>query len=262
MSLRNRPIVVGIVNVTPDSFFDGGRYGDGVAHAEALLAAGADWIDVGGESTRPGAATVDAETEWERVRGVVEALSSSVPVSIDTSKATVAARALAAGAQIINDVSGLADPSMPEVIADAEATVVMHMRGTPKTMSHHTQYEDLVCDVANWLKERAHLARSKTVWIDPGIGFAKTAEQSLRLLQHTDRLVATGLPVLIGASRKSFIGHALDIDDPNARLGGSLAAVASSWAKGAQAFRVHDVAETRQLLDLLYAIETPAEISQ
>jgi dihydropteroate synthase len=260
MKPRTRPIVVGIVNVTPDSFFDGGRYGDGVAHAEALIAAGADWIDVGGESTRPGAASVDAETEWERVRGVVEALGPLIPVSIDTSKASVAARALAAGAQIINDVSGLADPAMPEVTADAAATIVMHMRGTPKTMSRHTHYEDLVEDVATWLTERAGLARSETVWIDPGIGFAKTAEQSLLLLRHTDRLVATGHPVLIGASRKSFIGQALSIDDPGDRLGGSLAAVASSWSKGAQAFRVHDVAETRQLLDLLYAIETPAQI--
>jgi dihydropteroate synthase len=260
MKPRTRPIVVGIVNVTPDSFFDGGRYGDGVAHAEALIAAGADWIDVGGESTRPGAASVDAETEWERVRGVVEALGPLIPVSIDTSKASVAARALAAGAQIINDVSGLADPAMPEVTADAAATIVMHMRGTPKTMNRQTHYESLVEDVATWLKERAGLARSKTVWIDPGIGFAKTTEQSLLLLQHTDRLVATGHPVLIGASRKSFIGQALSIDDPEDRLAGSLAAVASSWSKGAQAFRVHDVAETRQLLDLLYAIETPAQI--
>ncbi len=261
MNPRTRPIVVGIVNVTPDSFFDGGRYGDGVAHAEALIAAGADWIDVGGESTRPGAMSVDAETEWERVRGVVEALGSSVPVSIDTSKPAVAARALAAGAQIINDVSGLADPGMPEVTADAAATIVMHMRGTPKSMGRHTHYEDLVEDVAHWLTERAQLARSEVVWIDPGIGFAKTSEQSLLLLQHTDHLVATGHPVLIGASRKSFIGHTLHVDDPEDRLGGSLAAVASSWSKGAQAFRVHDVAETRQLLDLLYAIETPAQIA-
>jgi dihydropteroate synthase len=150
---------------------------------------------------------------------------------------------------------------MPDVTADAFATIVMHMRGTPKTMSQHTDYQDLVGDVATWLKERAQLAKSETVWIDPGIGFAKTPDQSILLLQHTDRLVATGHPVLIGASRKSFIGHTLGIDDPEDRLGGSLAAVASSWAKGAQAFRVHDVAETRQLLDLLYAIETPAQIA-
>lgn len=258
MTHRPVPIVVGVVNVTPDSFSDGGDHGDGVAHAIALLEAGADWIDVGGESTRPGAQPVDADTEWARVRPVIEALAHQTVVSIDTSKASVAARALKAGAAIINDVTGLADPEMASVTADAEQTILMHMRGTPKTMGSLTDYDDVVEQVASWLVERASLVRSEGVWIDPGIGFAKDATQSLRLLAHTERLVATGLPVLIGASRKSFIGRTLGIDDPKDRLGGSLAAVAATWAQGAQAFRVHDVAHTRQLLDLLYAIEGAA----
>ena len=256
--MRTRPIVMGIVNVTPDSFFDGGRHGDGVQHAEALIGAGADWIDVGGESTRPGATPVDAETEWKRVQPVIEALASSIPVSIDTSKASVAAKALRAGARIVNDVTGLSDPEMAAVTADAEHAIIMHMRGTPSTMNTLTKYDDVTENVLQWLCERAAQARANTVWIDPGIGFAKTAEQSLALLNNTHRLVATGLPVLIGASRKSFIGHTLDIPDAEDRLGGSLAAVASTWQQGAKAFRVHDVKESRHLLDLLYAIEGAA----
>jgi len=258
MPHRERPIVMGIVNVTPDSFFDGGRYGNGVAHAEALLEEGADWIDVGGESTRPGAPAVDPDTEWNRVQPVIEAFAHEAVVSIDTSKAEVAAKALRAGAQIINDVTALSDPKMAAVTADAEQTVLMHMRGTPQTMSGLTDYKDIIDEVGDWLVKRASLVRSEGVWIDPGIGFAKTAEQSLALLAHTDHLVATGLPVLIGASRKSFIGKTLGIDNPDDRLGGSLAAVATAWSKGAQAFRVHDVHSTRQLLDLLYAIEEAA----
>ena len=256
--MRARPIVMGIVNVTPDSFFDGGRYGDGIAHAEALIEAGADWIDVGGESTRPGAQRVDAETEWKRVQPVIEAFAKTVPVSIDTSKAEVAARAIRSGAQIINDVTGLSDPNMASVTADAKHAVIMHMRGTPATMRTLTDYEDVTETVCQWLCERAAQAQAKTVWIDPGIGFAKTAPQSLELLGNIARFVATGHPVLVGASRKSFIGHTLDIPDANNRLGGSLAAAASAWMRGAQAFRVHDVEETRQLLDLLYAIDGAA----
>jgi len=258
MTVRPRPIVMGIVNVTPDSFFDGGVHGDGVAAAEALLAAGADWIDVGGESTRPGAAAVDADTEWARIKPVVEALGRSCVVSVDTSKAAVAARAIQAGASVINDVTGLSDPDMADVTADAEATIIMHMRGSPATMGSLTNYESLVTDVRDWLLERAEQAQSKTVWIDPGLGFAKTAQQSLSLLRNTDVFVATGRPVLIGASRKSFIGHTLGIEDAQDRLSGSLAAVAAAWMRGAQAFRVHDVAETREVLDLLYAIDGAA----
>ncbi len=257
--MRERPIVMGIVNVTPDSFSDGGTHGDGVAHAEALLYAGADWIDVGGESTRPGAPAVDSEVEWDRVRPVIEAFASDAVISIDTSKPTVAARALADGARVINDVTGLRDSEMVAVTADADATVVMHMRGTPATMQELTEYTDPVQEVRAWLEERAARALSPTVWIDPGIGFAKTPDQSLQLLGRTEHLVASGYPVLIGASRKSFIHHTSSAPDPSDRIGGSLAAVAAAWAKGAQAFRVHDVRETRQMLDLLHAVEASAE---
>jgi dihydropteroate synthase len=258
MDAQLRPIVMGIVNVTPDSFYDGGKHGDGCQAVEAMLAAGADWIDVGGESTRPGAIQVDADTEWARVRPVIEAFAGQATLSIDTQKPFVAAKALKAGVQIINDVSGLAHPEMAAITADAQATIIMHMRGTPATMNTLTDYTQLIDEVRAWLVQRAALARSKTVWIDPGIGFAKTADQSLSLLRHTDALVATGLPVLIGASRKSFIGHTLRIDDTHRRLSGSLAAVAAAWSRGAKAFRVHDVAETRQVLDMLTAIEGAA----
>ena len=257
--MRSRPVVMGIVNATPDSFSDGGLYGDGVAHAASLIEAGADWIDVGGESTRPGAVPVDGEEEWRRVRPVIEAFSKDAIVSIDTSKPTVAARALRAGARIINDVTGLQNPDMIPVTADADATIVMHMRGTPSTMQSMTEYRDPVSEVLEWLTTQATLARSETVWIDPGIGFAKTAKQSLLLLAHISSFVDSPFPVLIGASRKSFIHHLTDAPNPSDRIGGSLAAVAQTYAAGAQAFRVHDVRETRQLLDLLYAIDSAAE---
>lgn len=258
MSPFHRPIVVGVLNCTPDSFYDGGmRPGldRQLADAHRMLESGADWIDVGGESTRPGAPAVDADEECRRVLPVISALARDAVVCIDTSKPIVAARALQAGARVINDVTGLRDPEMAAVTADAWATVVMHMRGTPKTMSGLVSYDDLVAQVRDTLVMLAAQARSDEVWIDPGIGFAKTAAQSLALLRGTHQLVETGLPVYIGASRKSFIGHTLGQPDPADRLAGSLAAVAASWQRGAGAFRVHDVAQTRQLLDLLVAIE-------
>lgn len=255
---RQRPLVVGVLNCTPDSFYDGGLHTTlhrQLEQAHAMLAAGADWIDVGGESTRPGAAPVDAAEECRRVLPIIAALAPHTTVCIDTAKASVAARALAAGARVVNDVTGLRDPEMAAVSADAHATVVMHMRGTPATMRGLSTYADLVSEVRDALLAAADRARSPEVWLDPGIGFAKTAPQSLALLRHTDALVATGRPVYIGASRKSFIGHTLGLPDPTDRLPGSLAAVAAAWQRGARAFRVHDVAETRQLLDLLWAIE-------
>jgi len=253
-----RPIVVGVLNCTPDSFFDGGvrpSLDRQLADAMAMLQAGADWIDVGGESTRPGATPVDAHEECRRVLPVIRALAPLTTVCIDTTKASVAARALAAGATIINDVTGLRDPEMAAVSADAAATVVMHMRGTPETMRGLTDYQHLIVEVRDALLAAAERARSPEVWLDPGIGFAKSAPQSLSLLKHTEALVATGLPVYIGASRKSFIGHTLGLDSPADRLPGSLAAVAAAFQRGARAFRVHDVAETRQLLDLMWAVE-------
>lgn len=250
------PLIVGVVNATPDSFYDGGRHADAVAHAESLVAEGADWIDVGGESTRAGAASVDEAEELRRVLPVVRALAGRVTVSIDTVKPRVAAAALAAGATVLNDVSGLRDPEMVAVSADAAATVVMHMRGTPATMVTLIDYQDLVEEVRAALLEAAARARSPEVWIDPGIGFAKTAPQSLLLLRRLDRLVDTGLPVLLGASRKSFIGRTLGVERPDDRLPGSLAAALWGAEAGVGALRVHDVAATRQALHLWAAIQT------
>lgn len=250
---RPRPVVMGIVNATPDSFYDGGRY-DPVAHGERLLREGADWIDVGGESTRPGAAPVDEEEELRRVLPVVRALAPVTTVSVDTTRPRVAAQALRAGAMVINDVRGLADSEMARVSADAWGAVLMHSRGTPATMGQLTAYQDVVEEVRAALLDAAGRCRAPRVWIDPGIGFAKTADQSLLLLRRLDRLVDTGLPVLVGASRKSFIGRALHLSSPDDRLYGSLAAAAHAWSQGASVLRVHDVHETRQVLDLLHAI--------
>ena len=250
MPHRPAPIVVGVVNVTPDSFSDGGDHGDGVAHALALLEAGADWIDVGGESTRPGAAAVDAESEWARVKPVIEALGHETVVSIDTSKASVAARALKAGASVINDVTALSDPEMAAVTADAEQTIIMHMRGTPQTMRTLTEYDDVVAQVADWLVERAALVRSEGVWID-SISFAKTAQQPASLGTHRaprrDRTAGHGQ----GLAQELHWSHA------RCRPGQAQVAAAVA-ANGSRRPRPRDVAHTRQLLDLLYAIEGAA----
>jgi len=250
-----KPLVVGIVNTTPDSFFDGGRDADhAIAHAQRLVSEGADWLDIGGESTRPGALAIDADQEWKRVRPVIEAMAGVVPLSIDTTKPSVARRAAAAGATILNDVQGLENPEMICISELFENTIVMHGRGNPRTMLSMTQYEDLVLNVRDHLLARAALARSPSVWIDPGIGFAKTAEQSLSLLKHLHVFTETNIPVLIGASRKSFIGKTLDLPHPERRLWGSMAAAAASVQGGAAALRVHDVEPTRHVVDLLWAI--------
>jgi dihydropteroate synthase len=262
---HSRPLVVGIVNCTPDSFYDGGRHGGAagaIAHGERLVDEGADWLDIGGESTRPGAAPVDAEEEARRVLPIIQALTGSVPLSIDTTKPAVAAAALAAGATILNDVRGLIDGELAAVSADAWATIVMHSRGTPQTMGDMANYDDVVAHVVHWLEAAAARSRSAHTWIDPGIGFAKSAAQSLALLRCTDALVGTGWPVCIGASRKSFIGDTLGIPAAEDRLPGSLAAVASAYHGGARLFRVHDVAETRQHVDLLHAINHPTETTR
>ena len=262
---QSPPLVVGIVNCTPDSFYDGGRHAGttaAIAHSQRLVSEGADWLDIGGESTRPGAAAVDAEEEARRVLPVIEALAGSIPLSIDTTKPSVAAAALSAGATILNDVRGLVDKELAAVSADAWATIVMHSRGTPKTMGTLANYEDVVAHVVHWLEAAAERSRSVHTWIDPGIGFAKNAAQSLALLRRTDALVRTGWPVCIGASRKSFIGKTLGIESAANRLPGSLAAVAAAYHGGARLFRVHDVAETRQHVDLLHAINHPPETTR
>lgn len=246
---------MGIVNVTPDSFSDGGRFLDpelAIGHGRRLAAAGADLLDVGGESTRPGAAGVSAEVELERVIPVVEALSAIVPVSIDTAKPEVAARAIEAGASMVNDVTALGDPDMAVLCARTGVEVVlMHMLGTPRTMQQDPRYGDVVAEILEFHRKRveaalaAGIARER-IWIDPGIGFGKNLDHNLTLLAATGRFVETGLPVLVGPSRKSFIGR-LDRDAPEAeRLGGTIAACLAARQGGAAMVRVHDVAEVSQ----------------
>ena len=250
-----RPLVMGVVNVTPDSFSDGGRFldpGAAIAHGLALASEGAAWIDVGGESTRPGAVPVDPAEEHRRVLPVVEGLAAAgCAVSIDTRHAEVARAAVASGATLVNDVSA----SLGDVAADlGVAWVAMHMRGTPATMQQHAVYDDVVREVCDHLVERAEAALAAgvpEVWIDPGIGFAKTIDHNLALLAHLDRLVATGYPVLVATSRKGFLGTLLGRSDGREepapvddRLDGSLATATWALAQGAAMVRVHDVRAT------------------
>jgi dihydropteroate synthase len=268
-----RPLVMGILNVTPDSFSDGGLFLDhdaAVAHGLEMVGEGADLVDVGGESTRPGAAPVDSATEIQRVVPVIGALASHVRVSIDTTKPDVAEAAVAAGATLINDVSCTLDTVAAGL---GVGWVAMHSRGDPRTMQSLTDYDDVVSEVRGALvaaAERAQAAGVEEIWVDPGIGFAKTAEQNWQLLAHLDRLVDTDLPVLVGTSRKAFLGAILGASDrsgrargdaacrpgttlddlprpadgpvpPEDRLEGSTATVTWALAKGAKVVRVHDV---------------------
>lgn len=256
---------MGIVNVTPDSFYGGGRAATlegALALARRLIADGADLLDVGGESTRPGARPIAASEERARVVPVVAALrrETAVPISIDTTKAEVAAAALAAGADMVNDVSaGRFDPAMLPLVAERGAAVVlMHMQGTPATMQEAPAYDDVVAEVAEFLAARAAAARAAGVaaariWIDPGIGFGKRPEHNLALLAHLERLTAQGYPVLVGASRKAFLGT-LTGDAVEGRLAASLAAAVLAVSHGARVVRVHDVAATRRALAVADAV--------
>jgi dihydropteroate synthase len=241
------PLVMGVLNVTPDSFSDGGRFADperAIAHGLAMVAEGADVVDVGGESTRPGADPVDEAEELRRVVPVVAALAPHVRVSIDTTKAAVAAAAVEAGATLVNDVSA----SLHRVAAAGGAGwVAMHRKGDPRTMQVAPAYDDVVAEVASYLVERAVAARDAgvgEVWIDPGIGFGKLARHNLLLLRRLDALVATGFPVVVGTSRKSFLGTLAGGALPDDRLEGSLATAVLAMAQGAAMVRVHDVAAT------------------
>lgn len=261
-----RPRVMGIVNVTPDSFSDGGRLGSvaaAVDHAMRLVAEGADILDIGGESTRPGAEPVAEAEEIARVVPVIEGVRArwDGPVSIDTLKPGVARAAAAGGATIWNDVSGLTGVDALTTAADLGCTVcIMHMRGEPRTMQADPRYDDVVAEVFGWLTERAEAAMAAgvargNIWLDPGIGFGKTAAHNLTLTAHLDRLVALGFPVLYGASRKRTI-RTVDptADDPGDRLGGSLALALEAARRGAAVIRVHDVRETVQALAVQAAV--------
>ena len=254
---------MGIVNVTPDSFSDGGQFLDAeaaIAHGRELMGEGADILDIGGESTRPGADPVDAGEEIRRVIPVIEALAADgARVSIDTTKAEVARRALDAGATIVNDVSAFRfDPELPAVVADAGATcVLMHMLGEPRTMQKDPRYEEVVTDVKRFLEERIAYATGagvdeQSIWVDPGIGFGKTLDHNLELIARLDEIAAIGRPVVFGASRKSFLGK-LTGRQVDERLAGTIAANIIAHDRGARVFRVHDVGPTVDALKVAAA---------
>ncbi|MFL5874136.1 MAG: dihydropteroate synthase [Solirubrobacterales bacterium] len=256
--------LMGVVNVTPDSFSDGGLYLDpeaAIAHGLKLAAAGAEILDVGGESTRPGAEGVPEKEELRRVIPVIEGLvAAEAQVSVDTSKGAVAAAALEAGAGIVNDVTALrGDPEMAALCAERGPTVVlMHMRGKPRSMQDDPRYEDVVAEVKAFLAERLEAAIAAgvdedDVWLDPGIGFGKTAPHNLELLRRLGELRDLGRPLVIGTSRKSFIGK-LDGSAAVERLGGTIASSVLAAAEGAAVLRVHDVAEMGQALAVATAI--------
>jgi dihydropteroate synthase len=264
--IHRRPLVMGIVNVTPDSFSDGGLYTSthaAMAHGLELILQGADLLDIGGESTRPGAEPVPLERELERVVPVIEALArrTSVPLSVDTSKAEVARRCLECGASIVNDVTALTgDADMAAVARAARAGILlMHMQGTPATMQQAPHYDDVVADVARFFQDRlgalsADGIEPACVVLDPGIGFGKTLEHNLALLARLEEFQPLGRPLCLGVSRKGFIGRLLD-RGVEQRLAGSLAAVCYAMGRGAvQVVRVHDVGATRDAVTLFAAI--------
>jgi dihydropteroate synthase len=251
--------IMGVLNVTPDSFSDGGEWFDreaAIAHGHEMAAQGADIVDVGGESTRPGSLPVDEQEELRRVVPVVEALSAGpAVVSVDTSKAVVARAALEAGASYVNDVTALrGDPEMADLVAQARCDCcLMHMLGAPRTMQEDPRYDDVVADVKAFLEERLAHAISQgiaeeRIHLDPGIGFGKSAEHNLELLRRLDELVAIGRPIVVGTSRKSFLGRITGRDDPHQRVYGTVATNVLALERGASIFRVHDVAATRDAL--------------
>jgi dihydropteroate synthase len=259
-----RPSVIGIVNVTPDSFSDGGSYAsadEAVDSARRMLADGAALVDVGGESTRPGAGAVSQDEELRRVVPVLESLAG-LPVSIDTSRAEVARRAVALGAAMVNDVTALRrEPDLGGVVAEAGVDVcLMHMLGTPRTMQVEPRYDDVVDDVAAFLEERLAFAvgagiAEERICLDPGIGFGKTADHNLELLRRLDRIVALGRPVLVGVSRKSTLARVLGDDGPVGTDAASVGAAVAAFDRGATLFRVHDVAAHVQALAAAAAVE-------
>jgi len=259
---------MGVLNVTPDSFSDGGKWFDpdaAVQHGMELIAQGADVIDVGGESSRPGAAPVAEDEERRRVLPVIQALAPRVRVSIDTRKAAVAEAALEAGASLVNDISA---SLWPVAAAAGAGWIAMHMRGEPATMQHDVHYDDVVSEVRQFLLSRvgrAEAAGVQEIWIDPGIGFGKTAEHNLVLLRHLDALISIGRPVVVGSSRKSFIGRLTPAADGNPapvddRLEGSVATAVWAMVQGAAMVRVHDVGPTRRAAALVDAARAAAPL--
>lgn len=268
--LSHRALLMGVLNVTPDSFSDGGKFHDNVeaavAHGLRLAAEGAEILDIGGESTRPGAPPVSPEEEARRVLPVIRELRERLPeisISIDTMKAEVAAAAVEAGADIVNDIQGLHGPGGAEMARVAAETgaglVVMHMQGTPQTMQLNPRYDDVVAEVKESLaasleKARAAGVAEEAVVVDPGIGFGKNLEHNLTLLRRLDELGVGGRPVLLGVSRKSFLGRLTGVEEPVARLWSTVAVTALARRAGARVLRVHDVRENREALRVTEAI--------
>jgi dihydropteroate synthase len=254
-----RTYIMGVLNVTPDSFSDGGLFNNtatALAQAQAMVAAGVDIIDIGGQSTRPGAAQISLPEELDRVLPILEVLRSeiSVPISVDTTRASVAKAAIEAGADIINDISGgTFDLEMLPTVASFNVPIVlMHIKGTPQTMQQMTDYQDLMGEISSFLTQQILAATSvginhNKIIIDPGIGFAKNFPQNLEILRQLRQLTALNCPILVGASRKSFIGHILNQPDPQARIWGTAAACCTAIAHGADILRVHDVSEMRDV---------------
>ena len=265
----SRGVIMGVINVTPDSFSDGGLYLDATAAMDAgraMIEQGADLMDVGGESTRPGAESVPVVEELRRVIPVVEALvADGALVSIDTSKPDVALAALDAGAEIVNDVTAAATPGMTDVLGESGAGVVlMHMKGTPRTMQHEPTYDDVVGEVATFLDTKAQQVidagvAPAAVAIDPGIGFGKTVTHNLELIDGLEKLAGLGFPVVLGTSRKTFLGRVAGIEDPALRDGVTAVTTALGFERGARVFRVHDVVSSRAALSLAAAIVSPQQ---
>lgn len=259
----DRTLIMGVLNVTPDSFSDGGRHFDAnaaIEHAKRLVDEGADIVDIGGESTRPGADPVTADEELRRVEPIITAIASQlgVPVSIDTRKSEVAARCIEAGASMINDVTGLRDDAMLDIIRRTHAAItIMHMKGTPQTMASEAAYDDLISEVRAFLVAQAEKATSvgaQSVIVDPGLGFAKNSQHNLAILNHLEAFTDLGYPLLVGPSRKRFIGEltGASADD---RVPGTIAAVVKCVLAGVSIVRVHDVAACRQAITVTEAIQ-------
>jgi len=265
-----RPLVMGVLNVTPDSFSDGGRFfetGTAARHGRQMCAAGADIIDVGGESTRPGSRPVDAREEMQRVIPVIEGLAheTDVPISIDTQKREVAEAALDAGAQIVNDVSALrTEPDMAALVAERGVPLIlMHMQGQPRTMQRNPTYQEVVSDIRDWLAERVafaveHGIAREALVVDPGFGFGKTLQHNLELLRRLHEFHRLGRPVLVGTSRKSMLGMILDRPQGE-RLHGTLATVAAAVLAGCHIVRVHDVEPVLEVVKVCEAIRRGIE---
>ena len=269
--LLDRPRLMGVVNVTPDSFSDGGDFLDpsiAIQHGKSLIEAGADILDIGGESTRPGSKPISSDEECRRILPVIEGLvDAGVLISVDTRHAAVMRQAIAAGAHIVNDVTALTgDPESVEVCAEAGVDVVlMHMQGEPGTMQDNPHYDDAALDIvedmqARLLELQAAGIPTSRVAVDPGIGFGKNLEHNLRILSHIDAFHALGVPLVLGVSRKSFISKIDRNADPKDRIAGSIAAAIAGWDRGVQIYRVHDVAETRQALAVWRAIEEAEDL--